>query len=75
MVDDWHNEGLQPPPRGYRWVGVNGDYVLAAITTGVIANIVLSPIDNARNCGLSESPTYALRTTCRIRVRAAPRLS
>jgi len=33
---------LQQPPRGYHWVGVNGDYVLAAIATGVIAQIVLS---------------------------------
>ncbi|MDE1179845.1 RcnB family protein [Paraburkholderia sp.] len=43
VVDDWRDQGLQPPPRGYQWVGVNGDYVLAAVATGVIANILLSP--------------------------------
>jgi Ni/Co efflux regulator RcnB len=42
VVDDYHGYGLQQPPRGYHWVGVNGDYVLAAIATGVIAQIVLS---------------------------------
>lgn len=41
-VDNWHEHGLQAPPRGYQWVGVNGDYVLAAIATGVIANVLLS---------------------------------
>ena len=42
VVDDYRGYGLQQPPRGYHWVGVNGDYVLAAIATGVIAQIVLS---------------------------------
>jgi Ni/Co efflux regulator RcnB len=42
VVDDWHEHGLKAPPRGYQWVGVNGDYVLAAIATGVIANVLLS---------------------------------
>jgi Ni/Co efflux regulator RcnB len=42
IVDDWRGHGLQAPPRGYQWVGVNGDYVLAAIATGVIANVLLS---------------------------------
>jgi Ni/Co efflux regulator RcnB len=42
VVDDWRGHGLQSPPRGYHWVGVNGDYVLAAIATGVIANVLIS---------------------------------
>lgn len=42
VVDDWRGHGLQVPPRGYQWVGVSGDYVLVAIATGVIANILLS---------------------------------
>ncbi|MGF6571794.1 regulator RcnB of Ni and Co efflux [Paraburkholderia fungorum] len=42
VVDDWRGHGLHQPPRGYQWVGVNGDYVLAAIATGVIANVLLS---------------------------------
>jgi Ni/Co efflux regulator RcnB len=42
VVDNWHEHGLQAPPRGYQWVGVNGDYVLAAVATGVIANVLLN---------------------------------
>ncbi|MBC8727723.1 RcnB family protein [Paraburkholderia sp. UCT2] len=42
VVDDWRGHGLQPPPRGYHWVGVNGDYVLAAIATGIIADVLFS---------------------------------
>lgn len=42
VVDDWRGRGLSAPPRGYQWVGVNGDYVLAAIATGVIANILMN---------------------------------
>jgi Ni/Co efflux regulator RcnB len=42
VVDDWHEHGLHAPPRGYQWVGVNGDYVLAAVATGVIASVLLS---------------------------------
>jgi Ni/Co efflux regulator RcnB len=41
-VEDWRGHGLSAPPRGYHWVGVNGDYVLAAIATGVIASVLLS---------------------------------
>ena len=41
-VDDYRAHGLSAPPRGYHWVGVNGDYVLAAIATGVIASVLLS---------------------------------
>ncbi|MCX4160092.1 MULTISPECIES: RcnB family protein [Paraburkholderia] len=41
-VDDWRGHGLRQPPRGYHWVGVNGDYVLAAIATGVIADVLVS---------------------------------
>jgi Ni/Co efflux regulator RcnB len=43
VVDDWRGRGLAAPPRGYQWIGVNGDYVLAAIATGVIASILMSP--------------------------------
>ncbi|WP_213765508.1 RcnB family protein [Caballeronia sp. dw_19] len=43
VVDNWRDEGLQPPPGGYQWVSLNGGYVLVAIATGVIANIILAP--------------------------------
>lgn len=41
-VDDWRSHGLSAPPRGYQWLGINGDYVLAAIATGVIASVLIS---------------------------------
>ncbi|MBT2335777.1 RcnB family protein [Variovorax paradoxus] len=41
VVNDYRAYRLQPPPRGYQWVGVGGDYVLAAIATGVIAQIIV----------------------------------
>ena len=40
VVNDWRGYRLQEPPRGYQWVGVGGDFVLAAIATGLIAQIV-----------------------------------
>jgi Ni/Co efflux regulator RcnB len=43
IVDDWRAQDLQPPPSGYQWVQVNGDFVLAAIATGVISSILLAP--------------------------------
>ncbi len=41
VVDDWRNHHLTAPPRGYHWVQTGGDYVLAAIATGVIAQLLL----------------------------------
>lgn len=40
VVDDWDAHHLNRPPRGYEWVGVNGDYVLVALASGVIAQII-----------------------------------
>ena len=40
-INDWRSHRLPEPPRGHRWVRVNGDYVLVAIATGVIAQILL----------------------------------
>jgi Ni/Co efflux regulator RcnB len=40
VVDDWRGHRLQAPPRGYQWVGVGGDFVLAAVATGLIAQII-----------------------------------
>ena len=42
VVDDWRGHNLSAPPRGYHWVQSGGDYVLAAIATGVILNMILS---------------------------------
>lgn len=42
VVGDWRAHHLRQPPHGYQWVQVGGDYVLAAIATGVIADLVLN---------------------------------
>ncbi|MBB6245817.1 RcnB family protein [Rhodanobacter sp. A1T4] len=43
IVSDWHREHLRPPPRGYHYVrSDNGDFLLVAVTTGVIASIIAS---------------------------------
>jgi Ni/Co efflux regulator RcnB len=41
VVEDWHGHGLRSPPRGYHWVQSGGDYVLVAIATGVILELLL----------------------------------
>ncbi|MBE1159964.1 RcnB family protein [Dyella acidiphila] len=41
VVSDWQRYRLKPPPRGYQYVrSDNGDFLLAAITTGAILSIV-----------------------------------
>jgi len=42
VVDDWRGHRLSAPPRGYHWVQAGGDYVLVAITTGVILQLLLN---------------------------------
>jgi Ni/Co efflux regulator RcnB len=43
VVTDWRGERLREPPRGYRWVrGDDGQFLLVAIASGVIADILLS---------------------------------
>lgn len=43
VVTDWRGERLREPPRGYRWIrGDDGQFLLVAIASGVIADILLS---------------------------------
>jgi Ni/Co efflux regulator RcnB len=42
VVDDWRNHRLSSPPRGYHWVQMGGDYVLIAITTGIILDLLIN---------------------------------
>jgi Ni/Co efflux regulator RcnB len=42
VVDDWRGHNLSAPPRGYHWVQTGGDYVLDAIATGVILQLLLN---------------------------------
>lgn len=42
-VPDYRVYNLREPPRGYRWVrSDNGDFLMVAIATGIIANIILN---------------------------------
>jgi len=42
VVEDWRGHHLSAPPRGYHWVQTGGDYVLVAIATGVILQLLLN---------------------------------
>lgn len=42
VINDWRGHRLSPPPRGYHWVQVGGDYVMVAIATGIIASILFN---------------------------------
>jgi Ni/Co efflux regulator RcnB len=42
VVDDWRGHRLSPPPRGYHWIQTGGDYVLVAITSGIILQLLLN---------------------------------
>jgi Ni/Co efflux regulator RcnB len=39
---DYHQYHLSAPPHGYEWRSVDGNYVLAAVATGVIASVVVA---------------------------------
>lgn len=41
VVNNYYSYRLPPPPRNHEWVQVGADYVLIAIATGLIAQIVL----------------------------------
>lgn len=42
VVDDWRGHNLSAPPRGYHWVQTGSDYVLVAIATGIIVQLLLN---------------------------------
>lgn len=37
---DYRRHHLRAPPRGYQWRHVDNDYILAAVATGLIAEII-----------------------------------
>jgi Ni/Co efflux regulator RcnB len=41
VVEDWRGHNLSAPPRGYHWVQTGADYVLVAIATGIILQLML----------------------------------
>jgi Ni/Co efflux regulator RcnB len=38
---DYRQHNLRAPPSGYEWRESNGQYVLAAVATGLIASVIL----------------------------------
>lgn len=42
VVHDWRAHRLGAPPRGYHWVQYGADYMLVAIATGVIVQLILA---------------------------------
>jgi Ni/Co efflux regulator RcnB len=38
---DWHAHHLRQPPNGYEWREVDGNFVLAAVATGLIAQAII----------------------------------
>ena len=45
VVHDHHAYHLHAPPRGYHWVRVNHDVVLAAIATGIVLEVLYNRFD------------------------------
>lgn len=41
---DYKQQHLRAPPHGYEWRLVDGNYVLAAVATGVIASVVAASL-------------------------------
>lgn len=41
-VQDYYYYGLRPPPPGYRWVYADGNFVLMALASGLIAQLIIN---------------------------------
>ena len=41
VVQDWRYHRLPPPPRGHYWVQAGADYLLVAIATGLVVQLML----------------------------------
>src|SRR5215217_3892255 len=41
-VYEYGRYGLRPPPRGYYWYNDNGNYLLAAVATGLILDVIIN---------------------------------
>jgi Ni/Co efflux regulator RcnB len=42
---DYRHQHLRAPPHGYEWRLVDGNYVLAAVATGVIASVIAASVE------------------------------
>jgi Ni/Co efflux regulator RcnB len=41
VISDWGRYHLRRPPYGYEWRYIDGNYVLAAVATGIISSIII----------------------------------
>jgi hypothetical protein len=41
-VNNWSHYHLRPPPPGYQWVQSGGQFVMIAVATGVVADIIIN---------------------------------
>ena len=37
---DYRHHGLKAPPRGFRWIRINGSYLMIGLTSGLISAVV-----------------------------------
>lgn len=44
VITDYGYYHLQPPPYGYQWRYIDGNFVLAAVATGIIASILIGAL-------------------------------
>ncbi len=42
VIDHRHHRQLYAPPRGHQWVNVDGEFLLVAVATGLIAHAIFS---------------------------------
>jgi len=42
VIDHRHHRHLYAPPRGHQWVSVDGEFLLVAVATGLIAHAIFS---------------------------------
>jgi len=42
VVNDWHQRHLYRPNPGYQWVQVGSEFMLVAIASGIIAQVIMS---------------------------------
>ena len=42
VVNDWHQRRLYRPNPGYQWVQVGSEFMLVAIASGIIAQVIMS---------------------------------
>lgn len=44
IITDYGYYHLQPPPYGYQWRYIDGNFVLAAVATGIIASVLIGAL-------------------------------